>query len=79
MTERDVRLRCHLPRSQSVFMDRSTLLNHRQHWATEPAQASGPLDLLDPAESALYADLISGTYGPSVRLEQERISFSAVE
>ncbi len=73
------RLRCHLPRTRSMLMNRSTLLNHRQHWGTEPAQAPGPLDLLDPAESVLYADLISGTYGSSVRLEQERISFSAVE
>jgi hypothetical protein len=37
------------------------------------------LDRLDPAEAALYADLISGSYAPSVRLEQERISFSAIE
>jgi hypothetical protein len=37
------------------------------------------LDRLDPAESDLYADLISGSYAPSVRLEQERISFSAIE
>jgi hypothetical protein len=33
----------------------------------------------DPAESALYADLVSGSYAPFVRLEQERISFSAIE
>jgi hypothetical protein len=31
------------------------------------------------AESALYTDLISDSYAPSVRLEQERISFSAIE
>jgi hypothetical protein len=37
------------------------------------------LDSLDRAESALYADLISNAYAPSVRLEQERISFSTVE
>lgn len=43
MTERDVRLRCHLPRSQSVFMDRSTLLNHRQHWLPSPPRPPGLL------------------------------------
>jgi hypothetical protein len=37
------------------------------------------LDRLDRAESALYADLVVNTYAPAVRLEQERISFSAVE
>jgi hypothetical protein len=34
------------------------------------------LDLVAPAESALYADLTSDTYDRSVRLEQERVSFS---
>ena len=38
-----------------------------------------PLERLDAAESALYADLISDAYAPSVRLEQERISFAAIE
>ena len=30
-------------------------------------------------ESALYADLISNAYGPSVRLEQEKVRFSAIQ
>lgn len=73
------RLRRHLPVARSMLMDRATLLNHRDHWAIEPSPTATALDRLDPAESALYADLISDAYGPSVRLEQERISFSAVE
>jgi hypothetical protein len=73
------RLRHHLPRARSMLMDRATLLAHREHWATEPAPTAAALDRLDAAESALYADLISNAYAPSVRLEQERISFSAID
>jgi hypothetical protein len=73
------RLRRHLPHARSMLMDRGTLLGHRDHWTTEPAPTTVALDLLAPAESALYADLASDTYGRSVRLEQERVSFSAIE
>jgi hypothetical protein len=73
------RLRHHLPHARSMLMDRATLLGHRDHWVTEPSPTAAALDRLDQAESALYADLISNAYAPSVRLEQERISFSAVE
>jgi hypothetical protein len=73
------RLRQYLPYARSMLMDRDTLLGHRDHWATEPSPTSVALDRLAPAESALYADLTSNTFGRSVRLEQERVSFSAVE
>ena len=72
------RLRHHLPHARSMLMDRGTLLDHRDHWTTEPSPTTVALDLLAPAESTLYADLISNTYGRSVRLEQERVSFSAI-
>ena len=73
------RVRHHLPNARSMLMDRATLLSHRDHWTTEPSPATAALDRLDPAESVLYADLISDAYAPAVRLEQERISFSAIE
>jgi hypothetical protein len=73
------RLRHHLPHARSMLMDRATLLGHREHWAIEPSPTAAAMDCLDRAESALYDDLISNVYAPSVRLEQERISFSAVE
>lgn len=66
------RLRHHLPRVRSMLMDQATLLGHRAHWVTEPSPTTVNLDRLDSAESALYADLVVGSYGPSVRLEQER-------
>jgi hypothetical protein len=62
-----------------MVMDRATLLGHREHWTAEPSPTATALSRLDRAESALYADLISNAYAPSVRLEQERIRFSAVE
>lgn len=73
------RLRHHLPYARSMLMDRATLLDHRDHWATEPSPTAAVLEFLDRDESDLYADLISDAYAPSIRLEQERISFSAIE
>jgi hypothetical protein len=73
------RLRHHLPHARSMLMDRATLLDHRDHWTTESSPTTAVLDRLDGAESTLYADLVSDAYGPAVRLEQERISFAAVE
>jgi hypothetical protein len=72
------RLRDHLPHARSTLMDRDTLLRHRDHWATEPSPTAVALDRLTTAEAALYADLTSNTYGRSVRLEQERVRFSAI-
>jgi hypothetical protein len=70
-----------VPGVDTKFIERyrATVLGHRDHWVIEPSPTAAPLDCLDRAESALYADLISNAYAPSVRLEQERVSFTAVE
>jgi hypothetical protein len=73
------RLRHRLPQARSMLMDRVTLVAHRDHWTTEPSPTAAVLDHLDLAESGLYADLVSNAYAPSIRLEQERISFAAIE
>ena len=73
------RLRRRFGHARSMLMDHATLLAHRSQWVTEPRPAVGRLDLLDEAEADLYRDLVDGTFGPSVRLEQERISFAALE
>jgi hypothetical protein len=73
------RLRQTFPHARSMLMDRSTLLAHRSQWVTEPSPAGASLDLLDPDEEALYRDLADGTLGPAVRLEQERVRFTALE
>jgi len=73
------RLRHHVPHARSILMDRATLLAHRDQWVREPAPTTAALDLLDASELDLYRDLAAGAFGPAVRLEQERISFSAIE
>jgi hypothetical protein len=72
------RLRRHFPHARSMLMDRPTLLAHRDQWVTEEKPTDAQLDRLGTEESALYADLVSGLLGPSVRLEQERIRFAAI-
>lgn len=73
------RLRQRFPHTRSMLMDRETLLAHRDHWVSEPSPSSAALEFLDAEEAALYRDLVTGALGPSVRLEQERISYAAVE
>jgi hypothetical protein len=73
------RLRRRFGHARSMLMDRATLLAHRSQWVTESRPALGRLDLLEEAEADLYRDLVDGAFGQSVRLEQERISFAAVE
>lgn len=73
------RLRRPVPHARSMLMDRATLLAHREQWVTEPVPTAAGLDLLDATELDLYRDLVTGTFGPAVRLEQERISFAAIE
>jgi hypothetical protein len=73
------RLRHHVPQARSILMDRATLLAHRDQWVTEPTPTTAALDLLNPAEQSLYHALVTAEFGPAVRLEQERISFAAIE
>jgi hypothetical protein len=73
------RLRHRFGHARSMLMDRATLLAHRGQWVTEPRPTAATLDLLDADEEELYRDLVEGALGPSVRLEQERIRFAAIE
>lgn len=72
------RFRHRFPHARSMLMDRDTLLAHRPHWVTEPTPAVQPLAALTADEAAVYRDLIDDAHGTAVRLEQERIRFSAV-
>jgi hypothetical protein len=72
-------LRSRFDSVRSILMDRDTLMAHPQQWETETNPTSRPLPHLTTEEESLYKDLIGGTYGESVRLEQERIRFSIVE
>lgn len=70
------RLRGVFPSVRSMLMDRQTLLAHRGQWVTEDAPTRQRLANLTPDEVTLYRDLVEGTYGDSVRFEQERVRFS---
>jgi hypothetical protein len=73
------RLRHSFPHARSMLMDRATLLAHQAQWVTEPSPTTAALGLLTPAEQELYRALVTGQFGPAVRLEQERIAFSSLE
>ena len=62
-----------------MLMDRATLLAHESHWDREPSQLNAHLPHLTADEAALYRDLVEDVFGPAVRLEQERISYSRIE
>jgi hypothetical protein len=72
------RLRRAFPHTESMLMDRTTLLAHESQWVREPTPTDTPLTLLDPSEAALYHDLVEDALGPAVRLEQERVRFSVL-
>ncbi len=73
------RLRRRFPHARSTLMDRETLLAHRSQWVPEPTPTRATLDLLTPAEQNLYQALVTGAFGPAVRLEQERVNFAWLE
>ena len=73
------RLRRFLPTARSMLMGTDTLLDHREHWSREPVPVSDHLPLLNADEQAVYQSLLRNEFGDQVRLEQERIRFSAVE
>ncbi|MCX2966829.1 Wadjet anti-phage system protein JetD domain-containing protein [Gordonia aquimaris] len=72
------RMRAWLPQTESVLMDRETLLSHRDRWVTEQRPASSDLTHLTRGEHELYTDLVTDALGERVRLEQERIDWSWV-
>ncbi|MDE3205658.1 MAG: DUF2220 domain-containing protein [Acidobacteriota bacterium] len=69
------RLRSRLPSVRSILMDHRTLLAHREQWVTEPVPTNRLLPHLTVDEQALYQDLVEGTFGPALRLKQERVRF----
>lgn len=73
------RLRHSFPHARSMLMDRATLLAHESQWVEEASPYVGSLDRLASAEAELYRDLVEDVLAPSVRLEQERVSYSAIE
>lgn len=70
------RLLAWLPQTESVLMDRETLLFHRERWVSEERPAKSLLRRLRPAEQDLYSDLVSDVLGERIRLEQERVDWA---
>jgi hypothetical protein len=60
-------------------MDEETLLAHRGQWVREEVQATAPLSHLTAGESSLHQALLANKYGDRIRLEQERVQYSAIE
>jgi hypothetical protein len=73
------RLRTLVPRTESLLMDEETLLAHRGQWVREEVQATAPLSHLTAGESSLHQALLANKYGDRIRLEQERVQYSAIE
>lgn len=66
------------PGLHSVLMDEATLLAHKSLWSQEPVQhAEAELADLSQAERTVFDGLKAGLWGPKVRLEQERLPWTA--
>jgi len=72
-------IRQYFPDTESMLMDRETLLAHRQFWGEESKPTSRNLGNLQPQESVLYREIVGNEYGQNLRLEQERIGFGWLE
>lgn len=72
------RLRHYFPQTRSFLMDEETLLSHRSLWGSEATPTNRDLPLLTPDEANVYDTLRNNHFVPSLRMEQERISFSQV-
>lgn len=72
------RLLAWLPQTESVLMDRETLLAHRDRWVLEERPAKSSLRRLRLAERGVYSDLVGDVFGERVRLEQERVDWAWV-
>lgn len=69
-------LRSAFPHTESLCMDRDTLLTFETLWGHEPCPTRRDLPGLSPAECELYDDLRTDRLATQIRLEQEHISFA---
>jgi hypothetical protein len=68
-------LRAHWAHTQSLLMDRATLMLHTTQWGSEPQPVLRDLSRLTAEEAALYNELRDNRLRANLRLEQERIGF----
>lgn len=69
-------IRQYFPHTESLLMNKETLLAHQQLWGEENKPTSRDLNNLQPHEMDLYQKIINNRYRKNLRLEQERIGFS---
>jgi hypothetical protein len=70
------RVRYALSHVESILMDETTLLSHRELWGDEPTPTSAALPLLTQEEQSVYQGLQQHRWGCRVRLEQERLNWA---
>lgn len=69
-------IRQYFPHTESLLMNKETLLAHQPLWGEEDKPTSRDLHNLKPHEMELYREIINNRYRKNLRLEQERIGFS---
>ena len=72
-------IRHYFPHTRSLLMDLRTLMDHRLLWGTERTPLNRDLPYLNPAEAAVYEGLRQNQWAQALRLEQERISYTALK
>jgi hypothetical protein len=70
--------RNYFPQTQSLLMDRETLLAHQVHWVTENRPTLSDLLNLNSEEARLYDDLRNNRIEVALRLEQEYIAYNTL-
>ena len=68
-------LRNKFPHVQSLLMDETTLMKHREFWGYETKPESRELHRLTANEQNLYQALLDNHYAEHLRLEQERVDY----
>jgi len=69
-------LRSKFPQTNSMLMNVTTLMKHKEFWGRESKPQARKLCHLTDAEQDLYQALVSNQFACAVRLEQERIDFT---
>jgi hypothetical protein len=72
-------IRHYFPHTRSLLMDLHTLMDHRLLWGSERAPLNRDLPFLNPAEAAVYEGLRQNQWAQALRLEQERVSYTALK
>lgn len=69
-------LRNKFPHVQSLLMDETTLMKHRDFWVQETRPEKRELHRLTTSEQYLYHTLLDNQYAEQLRLEQERVDYN---